>query len=163
MYSNPRGRFPIFVGTNGAVHRDPEDGMASDPQGRRRGPEARLHRYELPGGWEVLAGRTDRDNELLSLKLARPDDWWFHVRGMPGSHVLLRVPAGEEPDRETVEAAAAVAAWHCKKRAARQVAVTATRARYVSKARGAPPGTVQVRRESVLKVRPALPGGSEER
>jgi predicted ribosome quality control (RQC) complex YloA/Tae2 family protein len=127
----------------------------------RRGPQADLHEYTLPGGWTVLAGRTDRDNELLSLKLARPNDWWFHVKGMPGSHVVLRVPAGEEPDRETVKAAAAVAAWHCKKRDARMVAVTATRARYVSKARGAPAGTVEVRRETVLKVKPALPDGGD--
>ncbi len=131
--------------------------MPPTSEERHRGPRARLHEYTLPGGWQVLAGRTDRDNELLSLGLARPNDWWFHVRGLPGSHVVLRVPAGEEPDRETVKAAAAVAAWHCKKREARQVAVTATRARYVSKARGAPPGTVRVRRETVLKVRPALP------
>ena len=123
---------------------------------------ARLYRYTLPGGWVVLAGRTDRDNELLSLKLARPNDWWFHVRGMPGSHVILQVPAGEEPDRETVRAAAAVAAWHCKKREARTVAVTATRARHGSKPRGAPPGTVSIRREVVLNVRPAVPAGADE-
>ena len=105
----------------------------------------------------MLAGRTDRDNEILSLKLAKANDWWFHVRGMPGSHVVLQVPAGEEPDRETVKAAAAIAAWHCKKREARVVAVTATRGRYVSNARGAPPGTVEVRKETVMKVKPALP------
>jgi len=131
--------------------------MAPRDDEARRGPQAQLFIYELPGGWEVLAGRTSRDNDLLSLKLARPNDWWFHVRGMPGSHVILRVPAGQEPDRETVKAAAAVAAWHCKKRDAKQVAVTATRARYVTKPRGAPVGTVEVRRETVIKVRPAVP------
>jgi predicted ribosome quality control (RQC) complex YloA/Tae2 family protein len=124
---------------------------------RRGPPPPKLFEYVLPGGWTVLAGRTDRDNEVLSLKIAKPNDWWFHVRGMPGSHVVLVVPAGEEPDRETVKAAAAIAAWHCKKRDARLVAVTATRGRYVSKARGQPPGTVEVRKETVLKVKPALP------
>jgi predicted ribosome quality control (RQC) complex YloA/Tae2 family protein len=123
----------------------------------RPGPEPRFFEYTLPGGWTVLAGRTDRDNEFLSLKLARANDWWFHVKGLPGSHVVLQVPAGTDPDRETVKAAAAIAAWHCKKREARMVAVSATRARYVSKARGAPPGTVEVRRETVYKVKPALP------
>lgn len=127
-----------------------------------RGPQARLFQYTLPGGWAVLVGRTSRDNDILSVKLARPNDWWFHVRGMPGSHVVLRVPAGEEPDRDTVKAAAAIAAWHCKKRDAKQVAVTATRARYVTKPRGASTGTVEVRRETVIKVRPALPDGNPE-
>jgi predicted ribosome quality control (RQC) complex YloA/Tae2 family protein len=129
---------------------------------RRGPPPPRLHEYTLPGGWTVLAGRTDRDNEVLSLKIAKANDWWFHVRGLPGSHVVLVVPAGEEPDRETVKAAAAIAAWHCKKRDAKLVAVSGTRGRYVSKARGAPPGTVEVRKETVFKVRPALPGGVDD-
>jgi predicted ribosome quality control (RQC) complex YloA/Tae2 family protein len=126
-----------------------------------RGPQTRLHEYELPGGWMVLAGRTDQDNDRLSLKLARPDDWWFHVRGTPGSHVLLRARPKLEPDRDTLRAAAAVAAWHSRLRESRQVAVSCTRARYVTKPRGAPPGTVQIRKEIVLKVRPGLPGDSE--
>jgi predicted ribosome quality control (RQC) complex YloA/Tae2 family protein len=122
--------------------------------------EPRLWEYELPGGWVVLAGRQDRDNEYLSLKLAKPNDWWFHVKGLPGSHVVLQVPSGTEPDNATVKAAAAIAAWHSRKREARQVAVTATRARFVSKARGEPVGTVQVRKEKVLVVRPAVPSPS---
>lgn len=132
----------------------------------RRPPEARLHRYVLPGGWIVLAGRTDEDNDRLSLKLARPDDWWFHVRGMPGSHVLLQVPAGADPPREAIKAAAAIAAWHSKARQGGQVAVSCTRARFVTKPRGAKPGTVEIRREEVIKVRPGLPepegGGAGE-
>jgi predicted ribosome quality control (RQC) complex YloA/Tae2 family protein len=119
--------------------------------------EPRLWEYVLPGGWVVLAGKTDQDNDRLSLKIARPNDWWFHVKGLPSSHVVLRVPAGEEPDRETLKAAAAVAAWHSKKRQARQVAVSCTQARYVSKPRGTKPGTVEIRKEKVLMVKPALP------
>lgn len=117
----------------------------------------RLLEYVLPGGWKVLVGRTDADNDRLSLKVARPDDWWFHVRGMPGSHVILQCPAGGEPDRETLKRAAAVAAYHSKARQGGVVAVSCTRARYVSKPRGAKTGTVQIRREVVLKVRPAVP------
>lgn len=120
-------------------------------------PEIRLHEYRLPEGWIVLAGRTDADNDLLSLKLARPDDLWFHVRGVPGSHVLLRARPGREPDRETVRAAAAIAAWHSKARSGGQVPVACTEARYVTKPRGATTGTVAIRKERIIKVRPALP------
>ncbi|WP_035252944.1 NFACT RNA binding domain-containing protein [Desulfatiglans anilini] len=119
--------------------------------------EAHLHRYELPGGWVVLAGRTDRDNEILSLKIAAPNDWWFHVRGVPGSHVILRARAGEDPDRGTLKQAAAIAAYHSKARYAGDVAVSCTRARYVGKPPGAKPGTVSIRKESIIKVRPSLP------
>ena len=118
----------------------------------------KVHAYELPGGWYVWAGRTAQDNEHLSLKVARNDDWWFHLRGMPSSHVVLFVRDGVEPDNATVRAAAAIAAWHSKQRGGGTVAVTATRARFVSKPRGAKVGTVMIRKERKLKVKPAIPG-----
>lgn len=127
-----------------------------------REPQADCYEYQLPGGWTVMAGRTDADNDILSTKLARPNDYWFHVRGMPGSHVLLRSEEGGEPDRATLEAAAAVAAWHSKARGGGIVAVSVTQAKHVGKPRGAKPGTVTIRKEKVLKVRPALPGQPPE-
>lgn len=136
--------------------------MTSAHRSRLQASPARVFEYRLPGGWTVLAGRTDEDNDRLSLKTAAPNDWWFHVRGQPGSHVLLRVPAGQDPDRGVLKAAAAVAAYHSKARQGGVVAVSATRARYVTKPRGAKPGTVQIRKEIVLKVRPTLPEASAD-
>jgi predicted ribosome quality control (RQC) complex YloA/Tae2 family protein len=118
--------------------------------------EVRVHEYELPGGWVVLAGRTDADNDRLSLEVAQPNDWWFHVRGMSGSHVILRAKPDKEPDRQTLKRAAAIAAYHSKARTGGVVPVSSTQARYVTKPRGAKPGTVKIRKETVLKVRPAL-------
>ena len=126
----------------------------------RRPNPPKAWEYALPGGWTVLAGRTDADNDRLSLKVARPDDWWFHVRGLPGSHVILQV-GKSDPDKATLEAAAAVAAWHSKARHGGVVAVSCTRARFVKKPRGAKPGTVTIRKETVLKVRPGLPDGAD--
>jgi len=117
----------------------------------------KLFCYELKDGWIILAGRTDRDNDQLSLKISHPDDWWFHVRGMAGSHVLLRRQKGMEPDRQTLRQAAAVAAYHSKARSGGTVVVSCTKARYVSKPRGAKPGTVAIRKEITLKVKPSLP------
>lgn len=122
--------------------------------------QIRLFEYTLPGGWIVRAGKTDEDNECLSLKVARPDDYWFHVHGLPGSHVILQGPDGEKSSRDLLKQAAAIAAYHSKARAAGVVPVTCTEARNVSKPRGAKPGTVQVRKEETLKVRPGLPAGS---
>ena len=81
---------------------------------------------------------------------------WFHVRGMPGSHVILQGAPGEEPDRQTVKQAAAIAAYHSKAREAGVVPVSCTSAWYVTKPRGAKTGTVQIRKEVVLKVRPGI-------
>ena len=110
--------------------------------------------YELPGSWTLLVGATDLDNDYLSIKLAEPDDWWFHADNVPGSHVVLRAKADGEPGRETLRQAAAVAAYHSKARNAGNVPVYCTRARYVSKPRGAKAGTVNVARGHLLKVRP---------
>ncbi len=129
-----------------------------------REPEPiKIHTYELPGGWIVFAGRTDADNERLSIKLADPRDWWFHVRGMPGSHVLLkyRPEHDGDPGSETLKAAAAIAAWHSKARNGGVVPVSCTLACNVSKPRGAPRGTVSIRKERILKVRPVLPEQSD--
>jgi predicted ribosome quality control (RQC) complex YloA/Tae2 family protein len=115
-----------------------------------------IYEYELPGGWKVFAGRTDMDNDYLSIKMAKPNDYWFHVRGMPGSHVILKAKPDEDPARETLKQAAAVAAFHSKARKGGVVPVSCTKARYVTKPRGAKPGTVEIRKETVLKVRPDI-------
>jgi predicted ribosome quality control (RQC) complex YloA/Tae2 family protein len=129
---------------------------------RSRGPgdyeaSGQFWRYELAGGWRVLAGRTEDDNDLLSTRIAKPDDWWFHVHGTSGSHVILEAREDAEPDRDTLRMAAAIAAYHSKARNAGIVPVTCTRARYVTKPRGAKPGLVYLQRETTMKVRPAVP------
>ena len=126
-----------------------------DPDEIPRPPD--VWAYVIDEIWVAWAGRTARDNDRLSLKVARNDDWWFHVRGMPGSHVVLFVRDGVEPPRRVVEQAAAIAAYHSRQRGGGVVAVTGTRARFVSKRRGAKAGTVTIRRERVFKVRPGTP------
>ena len=129
----------------------------SEKQEKDKGREPRFYEYLMPGDWVVLAGRTDADNDYLSVVAAKPQDWWFHVRGLAGSHVILRARSDQEPDRKTLRGAAAIAAYHSKARSGGTVAVSVTRARYVAKRPGSKPGTVQIRKESVLMVKPALP------
>ncbi len=117
----------------------------------------RVYEYELSGGWRVLAGKSDGDNDILSMKLAEPQDFWFHVRGMPGSHVLLKAKSEIKPGREILRQAASIAAFHSKAKNGGTVPVSCTRGKYVSKPRGAKPGTVSIRKEKILKVKPCLP------
>lgn len=125
-------------------------------------PPAGIVEYELPDGWQLFAGKTDAANDYVSIKLATARDRWFHVRGMPGGHVVLRVPEDREPDRVTVACAAGIAAYHSKARTGGIVAVSMTEGRHVSKPRGAKPGTVEIRKESVLRVRPATEAAMAE-
>jgi len=133
----------------------------SEKQEKDKGRKPRFYEYLMPGDWVVLAGRTDADNDYLSVVAAKPQDWWFHVRGLSGSHVILRARSDQEPDRKTLRGAAAVAAYHSKARSGGTVAVSVTRARYVAKFPGSKPGRVQIRKENVLMVKPALPESSK--
>ena len=104
----------------------------------------------------MLVGAADADNDYVSMTLAEPDDWWFHADGVPGSHVILRAKPEVEPNRDTLRQAAAVAAYHSKARGAGTARVHYTRARHVSKPRGAKAGTVRVSEGAVLKVYPGI-------
>ena len=113
--------------------------------------------YYLDENTVVIAGKTARDNDFISLKVAAQDDWWFHVKGMPGSHVLLRKESGESPSKNELETAASIAAYHSKGRNGGTVAVSMCLAKNVSKPRGSKNGLVQITKEKVFKVKPMLP------
>lgn len=115
-----------------------------------------VHEYDVDG-WDVWVGKTAHDNDRLSIKVARGNDWWFHLKGMPSSHVVLFVRDGRDPERDILERAASICAWHSKQKNGGIVAVSATRAKNVTKPRGAKLGTVHIKKEIVLKVRPGLP------
>jgi predicted ribosome quality control (RQC) complex YloA/Tae2 family protein len=126
---------------------DPESGIY---QGRRI---ARV--YTSPSGHTVLVGRSAEENDLLSLKLARPRDFFFHVSSQPGSHVIVLVPeAGGELDRDTVRFAASLAAAYSSARAARLVSVHYASCADVSKRRGQPAGEVMLREWKSVRVAP---------
>lgn len=124
---------------------------------KKQPPEPQVWRYELADDWVALAGKTDADNDRLSLKTARANDLWFHVHGQPGSHVILQGPESQEPTPDVIQQAAAIAAWHSKARNAGTVPVSCTQAKYVTKPRGAKPGTVTIKREKKIKTVPGLP------
>jgi len=108
-----------------------------------------------PDGMIVLVGRTARDNDVLSIKLAAPRDFWFHVAGESGSHVVVRNPDNLDAlPRETKRFAAALAAGYSKARRGGKVAVHMAKADDVTKARGLAPGKVHLRRYSTVNASP---------
>ena len=115
-------------------------------------------RYRTLEGWDVLIGRTSDGNDHLTVHLARPEDYWFHAHGCPGSHVVLRRGKGpNEPSKATLEEVAAWSAFYSKARTAGKVPVNYTQKKYVRKPRGSKPGLVTIEREKTLLVRPAEP------
>ena len=111
-------------------------------------------------GYEVLVGRSARDNDRLTFKEAAPNDVWLHVGGgTPGSHVVVRQPETGDVPRSVVKRAAELAAKHSKAgKASGKVDVHVCRASDVRKPRGANAGSVELRRYESIKV---YPGGAE--
>lgn len=119
---------------------------------------AGFRRYTSPGGLDVLIGRTSKQNDELSIKVAQADDIWMHVRGMPGSHTVLRVPSGKSVTDEDLEFAADLAAFFSKAKLENKADVIVAKASNVKKTKGAKPGAVMVTREMRNVV--ARPGNS---
>ncbi|MBI2505411.1 MAG: DUF814 domain-containing protein [Candidatus Latescibacteria bacterium] len=127
--------------------------------GVRQGGEGSAHprRYRTSTGWSVWAGRNNRENDLLSHRLAAQNDIWFHVHGYPGAHVVLRREGRkEEPSAQTLKEAASLAAYWSKGKTARKVPVVYTLVKYVSKPRGGIPGQALIKCEKTLMVEPGL-------
>jgi predicted ribosome quality control (RQC) complex YloA/Tae2 family protein len=118
------------------------------------GSKGRPYRAVLVEGFEVLVGRGDEENDVLTFEIAAPEDFWLHVAGgVPGSHVVVRNP--EKLDAlppAVIDAAAALAARHSKARGRRRVDVHLCRVADVRKAKGAPAGEVVLRRWDRVRV-----------
>jgi len=115
------------------------------------------YRRVVVDGFEVLIGKGDAENDVLTFEVAEPRDLWMHVGGgIAGSHVVVRVPEDNvDVPRAVVERAAALSAWYSKARNARRVDVHVCRVADVSKRRGAPAGEVRLRNWKVVRVAPS--------
>lgn len=127
------------------------------PQRRGRpAPAPRPRTFVLESGAQLLAGRSNLDNDRLTFKVAGPEDLWFHARGVPGAHVILRT-GGRAPTDAEITAAASAAAYLSGARAAAHVAVDYTERRFVRKPRGSRPGMVTYERERTVQAVPRVP------
>lgn len=121
-----------------------------------------FRRFVVSGGFEVWAGKNSANNDELTVRHARPNDLWFHARGVGGSHVVLRVPSSGAPvPREAIREAASIAAYYSKHRNAKTVLVAYTEKKYVRKPRGVPAGTVYLEREKTINAEPRLPASAD--
>ena len=97
--------------------------------------------FKTSGGFRVLVGRNNRQNDKLTLKDADYRDLWFHVQKLHGSHVILCTNGGEPGDQDITEAAS-LAAYYSQAKDSANVPVDCTQVKYVKKPAGARPGMV---------------------
>ena len=98
-------------------------------------------KFEPSGGFTVLVGKNNIQNDYLTFKIAAKSDYWFHVKNMPGSHVVL-LTEGEEPSNADLTEAATLAAKNSKASDQDRAEVDYTKVRNVRKPSGAKPGFV---------------------
>ena len=129
-------------------------GYSSKMKDYRPQKKIKLKPIELStsGGYPVLVGRNNIQNDHLTFKLAAKDDIWFHVKDIPGSHVIL-VTDGEEPGEQDYTEAAAVAA-HYSKATGDLVAVDYTAVKNIKKPQGSKPGFVIYKTNYTAYVKP---------
>jgi predicted ribosome quality control (RQC) complex YloA/Tae2 family protein len=130
--------------------REPGYQSVSQSQG-----QSDFYRYHSPGGWELLVGRNNRQNEHLSFRVAGSYDLWFHAQEIPGSHVLLRLDPGAHPGEADLAFAANMAAFYSQARHSTQVPVVWTQPQHLYKPKGAKPGMVVYKHERILWGNPA--------
>lgn len=122
---------------------------------KRKDGKGQAFRSVMVDGFEVLIGKGDADNDVLTFKVAAPLDVWMHVASVSGSHVIIRNPDKlSELPREVLERAAQLAAWHSKARDGGKVEVHVCRVADVSKPRGFAPGKVLLRQFKGIRVYP---------
>ena len=97
--------------------------------------------YISSDGYHMYVGKNNIQNEELSFKFASGNDWWFHAKGQPGSHVIVKTNGEELPDR-TFEEAGKLAAYYSKGKKAPKVEIDYTLKKNLRKPAGAKPGFV---------------------
>lgn len=123
---------------------------------------SKFKHYLIENKYHIYVGKDSANNDLLTTKFAKQNDFWFHARSVSGSHVVLRVENTKEAvPKNILKKTASIAAYHSKAKTAGIVPVSYTLKKYVSKRKGAPVGQVSLLKEDVLLVKPEIPTETE--
>ncbi len=128
-------------------------------QNKKKGRQevSRPFHYRSSDGFDIYVGKNNLQNDQLTMKMAQGNDWWFHAKGMPGSHVLVKCPDGEMPDR-TFEEAASLAAYYSAGREADKVEIDYLQKKNVKKPNGSKPGYVIYYTNYSMTISPDISG-----
>ena len=128
----------------------PKSKLQTKSKGKQPARETH-HTYTTSNGTEIWVGRNGKDNETLTFREARGNDYWLHVRGKPGSHVIVPT-RGKEPDLDTLLAAACLALKYSGYAIGDKGEVSYTRVKYVRKVPHSSPGLVTYTQDRTLMV-----------
>ena len=113
--------------------------------------------YRSSDGYDIYVGKNNYQNDELTFKFATGNDWWFHAKGMPGSHVIVKSNNEELPDR-VFEEAGMLAGYYSKGREDEKVEIDYLQKKNVKKPNGAAPGFVVYYTNYSLTIHPDISG-----
>ncbi|MGB9792517.1 MAG: Rqc2 family fibronectin-binding protein [Thermacetogeniaceae bacterium] len=113
-------------------------------------------------GLEIFIGKNNKQNDYLTMRLAKDNDLWLHVKDAAGAHVIVKAPPDGEIPETTLEEAAQLAAYFSEARHSSKAAVDYTKRKYVTKPPGARPGFVIYRNHKTIMVKPKPPAEALE-
>ena len=129
-----------------------KDGSARTKGGANKLPPSKPYSFTSRDGAMLLVGKNNRQNDRLTMSIARPEDIWLHTKDIHGSHVIIK-RSGPVTDT-TLYDAAMLAAYYSKARGSANVPVDYTEVRYVKKPSGAKPGMVIYTHQHTVYVTP---------
>jgi predicted ribosome quality control (RQC) complex YloA/Tae2 family protein len=121
--------------------------------------EIKFRHYIIDDKYDVYVGKDSKNNDLLTFRFGKPNDYWFHARGVPGSHVILKNPGKAGVPKEIIKKTASIAAFYSKAKNGSFVPVAYTFRKFVLKKKGLEQGQVILQRESVVMAEPGIPAG----
>ena len=110
-------------------------------KGGRSMPKSSPLHYISSDGYDIYVGKNNYQNDQLTFKTATGNDWWFHAKQAPGSHVIIKCN-NEEPPVKTFEEAASLAAFYSANKNADKVEIDYIQKKHVKKPNGGKPGFV---------------------
>ncbi len=126
----------------------------------KRTEKSKSFHYLSSDGFHIYVGRNNYQNEEITFQMANGGDWWFHAKGMAGSHVIVKTEGQELPDR-TFEEAASLAAWYSKAKEQTKVEIDYIQRKHVKKPNGSKPGFVVYYTNYSMTIAPDISGLKE--
>ncbi len=121
-------------------------------------PRIKFRHYIIENKYNVFVGKDSKSNDLLTLKFAKQNDYWFHARSVSGSHVVLKLENKTEIiPKSILKKVASIAAFYSKAKSSSLVSVSYTQKKYVVKKKGMDIGQVALLKENTLLVKPEIP------
>lgn len=117
--------------------------------------KSKPYHYQTKDGYDIYVGKNNTQNDELTFKLAEGNDWWFHAKHMPGSHVIVRTKTGDIPDH-VFDDAAALAAYYSKGRGHDKVEIDYIQKKHIKKPNGSKPGFVVYYTNYSLNISPSI-------